>query len=37
MFRLPMKDGLRSLNLANTVAIVAYEVLRQQGFPDLKV
>ncbi len=30
--RLPMKDTLRSLNLSNTVAIGAYEVLRQWDF-----
>ena len=34
--RMPMRDGLRSLNLSNTVAIATYEVLRQHGFPDLK-
>lgn len=30
--RLPMLPGRRSLNLSNTVAIVAYEAWRQQGF-----
>ncbi|MBP5091982.1 MAG: tRNA (uridine(34)/cytosine(34)/5-carboxymethylaminomethyluridine(34)-2'-O)-methyltransferase TrmL [Bacilli bacterium] len=35
--RMPMKEGLRSLNLSNTVAIAAYEVLRQQGFPGLEI
>ena len=34
-YRLPMTDKVRSLNLSNTVAIVAYEALRQQGFPGL--
>ena len=34
--RLPMRPTLRSLNLSNTVAIAAYEVLRQWGFPDLE-
>ncbi len=34
--RMPMKEGLRSLNLSNTVAIAVYEVLRQQGFPNLE-
>ena len=34
--RLPMASGLRSLNLANTVAIGTYEVLRQWGFPELQ-
>ena len=32
--RIPMRDGLRSLNLSNAVAIAAYEALRQQGFPN---
>lgn len=26
----------RSLNLSNTVAIIAYEALRQIGFPNMK-
>ena len=30
--RLPMQPESRSLNLANTVAIVVYEAWRQQGF-----
>jgi len=34
--RIPMRDGLRSLNLSNSVAIAAYEVLRQQNFEGLK-
>ena len=34
--RMPMKEGLRSLNLSNTVAIAVYEVLRQRGFPSLE-
>src|SRR5699024_10459715 len=29
-------DKVRSLNLSNTVAIVLYEALRQQGFPNMK-
>lgn len=33
--RIPMKDNARSLNLANSVAILCYETLRQQGFPGL--
>lgn len=33
--KIPMKDGLRSLNLANAVGIVLYEALRQQGFDGL--
>lgn len=35
--RVPMiKTSLRSLNLSNTVAIVAYEAIRQIGFPNMK-
>ncbi len=34
--RLPMIEGARSLNLSNTVAIGAYEVLRQWEFPTLQ-
>ncbi|MGI5984357.1 MAG: tRNA (cytidine(34)-2'-O)-methyltransferase [Clostridiales bacterium] len=33
--RIPMKDETRSLNLSNSVAILCYEALRQQGFPGL--
>jgi len=35
--RIPMSDDvrLRSLNLANSAAIVVYEALRQLGFPGL--
>ena len=33
--RLPMTDNVRALNLSNTVAIMAYEVLRQQNYPNL--
>ena len=33
--RMPMREGLRSLNLSNTVAIATYEVLRQHDFEDL--
>ncbi len=34
--RIPMVAGARSLNLSNSVAVLAYEALRQQGFPGLK-
>ena len=34
--RLPMRQGLRSLNLSNTVAVATYEVLRQWDFPELQ-
>ena len=33
--RLPMTEKVRSLNLSNTVAVLTYEVLRQQGYKDL--
>ena len=33
--RIPMIGETRSLNLSNSVAIVLYEALRQQGFPGL--
>lgn len=33
--RIPMTSDVRSLNLSNTVAIVIYEVLRQQNYPNL--
>lgn len=34
--RIPMKQDTRSLNLANSVAIIAYEYLRQKGFPEMQ-
>ena len=34
--RIPMLPNQRSLNLSNSVAIVVYEALRQNGFPGLK-
>ena len=34
--RIPMVSEARSLNLANSMSILTYEVLRQQGFPGLK-
>ncbi len=33
--RIPMYASARSLNLANSVAILTYEALRQNGFPGL--
>ncbi len=33
--RIPMFGDIRSLNLSNSVAIVAYEVLRQHSFKNL--
>lgn len=34
--RIPMKENKRSLNLSNSVAVIAYEALRQFGFENLK-
>ena len=34
--RIPMIAEARSLNLSNSVAIIAYEAMRQLNFPDLK-
>ena len=33
--RIPTNDNVRSLNLSNCVALVLYEVLRQQDYPNL--
>ncbi len=35
ILRLPMQAHSRSLNLSNSVAVVVYEALRQQGFEGL--
>ncbi len=34
--RIPMREGIRSLNLSNSVAVIVFEVLRQYGFEGLK-
>lgn len=34
--RIPMREGARSLNLSNSVAITVFEGLRQTGFQGLK-
>ena len=34
--RIPMKPNKRSLNLSNSVAVIAYEVLRQNNFETLQ-
>ena len=34
--RIPMRETLRSLNLSNSVAIVAYDVFRQSNFGGLE-
>jgi len=33
--RIPMNNNIRSLNLSNTVALMLYEALRQQNYPNL--
>ena len=33
--RIPMTDGVRALNVSNSVAIVIYEALRQQNYRGL--
>ena len=35
LLRLPMLPSSRSLNLSNTVAVAAYEALRQLDYPEL--
>lgn len=35
-YRIPTTDKIRSLNLSNSVSIVAYEYLRQHNFFDLE-
>lgn len=34
--RIPMLPAIRSLNLSNSVSIVLYEALRQNGFADMQ-
>ncbi len=34
--RIPMRENIRSLNLSNSVAIVAYEIFRQVDFKELE-
>ena len=34
--RIPMRPGVRCLNLSNAVAVVVYEVLRQSGFAGMQ-
>lgn len=34
--RIPMNESIRSLNLANSVAVVLYEALRQQNFEGMQ-
>ena len=34
--RIPMRETIRSLNLSNSVAIVAYEIFKQNEFDNLE-
>lgn len=34
-FRIPMSENVRALNVSNSVAVVLYEVLRQNNYPGL--
>ncbi|EJO7118854.1 tRNA (uridine(34)/cytosine(34)/5-carboxymethylaminomethyluridine(34)-2'-O)-methyltransferase TrmL [Staphylococcus pseudintermedius] len=34
--RIPMNENVRALNLSNTTAILVYEALRQQNYPNLQ-
>ena len=34
--RIPMREGARSLNLSNSVAVAMFEALRQTGFAGLQ-
>ncbi|MEJ7540318.1 tRNA (uridine(34)/cytosine(34)/5-carboxymethylaminomethyluridine(34)-2'-O)-methyltransferase TrmL [Staphylococcus intermedius] len=34
--RIPMNENVRALNLSNTAAILIYEALRQQNYPNLQ-
>ena len=36
-YRIPMRQDARSLNLANAVAVVVFEALRQNGYPGLEL
>ena len=35
--RLPMTDKVRALNVSNVAAVILYEAMRQQGFPNLSL
>ena len=35
LYRIPMKEGLRSLNLSSSVAVVAYHMLHKLNFPNI--
>ena len=35
--RIPRREGARSLNLSNSVAVLVFEALRQTGFENRKL
>lgn len=35
LYRIPMKENLRSLNLSSSVAVISYHLLNKLGFPNL--
>jgi tRNA (cytidine/uridine-2'-O-)-methyltransferase len=35
LYKIPMTPHIRSLNLSNSVSVVAYDMLRRRGFPGL--
>ena len=35
--RIPMRPGIRSLNLSNSAAVIIFEALRQNGFKDMNL
>ncbi|MBP5342902.1 tRNA (cytidine(34)-2'-O)-methyltransferase [bacterium] len=35
--RIPMSENVRALNVSNACAIIIYEALRQQNYPDLSI
>ncbi|PIE15963.1 MAG: tRNA (uridine(34)/cytosine(34)/5-carboxymethylaminomethyluridine(34)-2'-O)-methyltransferase TrmL [Proteobacteria bacterium] len=36
LYKIPITEHVRSLNLANSVAVVLYDALRRHGFPGLR-
>ncbi len=37
VYKIPMQEGVRSINLATSVGAVLYEAIRQMGYQDLMV
>lgn len=36
LLRIPMREGSRSMNLSNAVAVILFEALRQHSFPEME-